>query len=197
MPLFYMSRAFDTITSQELLKDVNLRRSFLSFYAKEYGQKLCGSCDSEIANHLYKHQSIIKNRPMATERLYRLPGTSIMMVHGVDPVNDASLTDEKAEAILKSNPKLISNFSKYPADWRERIGAVPAGAKAPASKPEDETAEVDTDTGNSDSAPEATEILASEAAKKLAAEHGIDLATIKGSGKGGNITKADVQAAIG
>ncbi|MEE4298836.1 MAG: E3 binding domain-containing protein, partial [Pseudomonadales bacterium] len=37
---------------------------------------------------------------------------------------------------------------------------------------------------------------ASPAARKLAEEHGIDPATLKGSGKGGRITKEDVQQAV-
>lgn len=41
-------------------------------------------------------------------------------------------------------------------------------------------------------APAADEIIAAPAAKKLAAERGIDLATVKGTGKDGRITKEDV-----
>lgn len=45
----------------------------------------------------------------------------------------------------------------------------------------------------SDGEGEIVEIEASDAAVKLAAEHGIDLATVTGTGANGNITKGDVQ----
>lgn len=35
-----------------------------------------------------------------------------------------------------------------------------------------------------------------DAAKELADEYGIDIATVEGSGAGGNVTKADVQAVV-
>jgi len=44
--------------------------------------------------------------------------------------------------------------------------------------------------------PEETKILAAPAAKRVAREHGIDLAGIRGSGPGGRIVKEDVLAAI-
>lgn len=43
---------------------------------------------------------------------------------------------------------------------------------------------------------ESLEVSASDAAVKLAAEHGIDLATIEGTGKDGSIVKKDVEIAI-
>lgn len=39
-------------------------------------------------------------------------------------------------------------------------------------------------------------VKATAGAVELAYEHGIDLATLTGSGKDGNITKADVEAAL-
>ena len=45
------------------------------------------------------------------------------------------------------------------------------------------------------SAP-AAEVRASPIAKRLAKEHGIDLAQLRGSGEGGRITERDVQAVV-
>jgi len=45
-------------------------------------------------------------------------------------------------------------------------------------------------------APGADRIVASPLAKKLAAQHGVDLAQVKGTGPGGRITEKDVTAAV-
>lgn len=42
-----------------------------------------------------------------------------------------------------------------------------------------------------------SEVDATEGAEELAAELGIDLATVEGTGKDGRITKGDVEAAAG
>lgn len=44
--------------------------------------------------------------------------------------------------------------------------------------------------------PRAAEVDATDAARELAEDEGIDLATVEGSGKDGRITKGDVEAAI-
>lgn len=44
--------------------------------------------------------------------------------------------------------------------------------------------------------PEVEEISASPAAIALAAEHQIDLSSVEGTGKGGNITKSDIQSIV-
>ena len=48
-----------------------------------------------------------------------------------------------------------------------------------------------------DPVPEPVVVEASKAAERLADEHGIDLAGIEGSGPGGKVYKADVEAVIG
>ncbi len=45
-------------------------------------------------------------------------------------------------------------------------------------------------------APPAGNVIATPAARKLAKEHGLDLATISGTGPGGRITREDVEAAV-
>ena len=66
----------------------------------------------------------------------------------------------------------------------EAAAAAPAAAPAAEEKP----------AATAPSAP-AGRILASPRAKKLAADMGVDLATVKGSGPGGKITEQDVQKA--
>lgn len=86
--------------------------------------------------------------------------------------------DGKLTEIIKNEGDVVlSNelIAKFEA------GDVAADASTPAaSEPE------------SSPAPASDEIIAAPAAKKLAAERGIDLAAIKGTGKDGRITKEDV-----
>ncbi len=60
-----------------------------------------------------------------------------------------------------------------------------AGAEPPPARP----------VGEPQAAPAAAEVGISPAARKLAEEQGIDIATLNGSGRGGRITKADVSRA--
>ncbi len=64
---------------------------------------------------------------------------------------------------------------------------ITAGSAAPAPQPSSTTATAAADAAAS--APRATPI-----AEKIAAEHGIDLRQVKGTGRGGQITRQDVEA---
>ncbi|MCH5717619.1 dihydrolipoamide acetyltransferase family protein [Niabella hibiscisoli] len=83
----------------------------------------------------------------------------------------------------------------------EIIAAVKGGGSAPVPKAEakeEATAETKETATETSAAPEASttgengRIKASPLAKKLAAEKGIDLGTVQGSGDGGRITKSDI-----
>ena len=67
--------------------------------------------------------------------------------------------------------------------------ATPVPAAIPAAAPEPIAAVVASSASGG-------RIKASPVAKKIAAEHGIDLASVAGSGPGGRIVKADVEAAV-
>lgn len=84
----------------------------------------------------------------------------------------------------KSAPRKVAPKAK--AETAPEAKAAPEAAKA-ARKAK---------TAPADVVPEATEIDATATARKLAEESGIDLATIKGSGKEGRILKSDIDAVI-
>jgi pyruvate dehydrogenase E2 component (dihydrolipoamide acetyltransferase) len=71
--------------------------------------------------------------------------------------------------------------------------AAPAPAAAPSAAPAAPMAAAS--AGNGAAAP-ATKVLATPVTRRMAREHGLDLATIAGSGPQGRVTKADVQAAL-
>lgn len=87
-------------------------------------------------------------------------------------------------------------------DWQAAIAADEAGSSAPAAaatpEPEakEESANVDIVASPSAAQPE-TRIKASPLAKSMAAEAGIDIAQIKGSGDNGRIVKKDIEAFLG
>lgn len=61
------------------------------------------------------------------------------------------------------------------------------------ANPEDETDENANDDDEGDGNDNADDIKATDAAKELADEKGIDLAEVTGTGKNGSITKGDVE----
>jgi len=93
-------------------------------------------------------------------------------------------------AVLAENDEAIQDVA----------GAVSAGTpRVTAEKDAPETADADAGTtAASEPAPAAAggRIKASPVARRLAEEHGIDLATLQGSGPGGRIVKRDVQRAV-
>lgn len=64
------------------------------------------------------------------------------------------------------------------------------------AEPDDGDEEADEDGESSDQPEEAGPVDATAAARDLAAEHGIDLRSVEGSGQGGRIVVFDVKAAI-
>ena len=86
-----------------------------------------------------------------------------------------------------------------PAARKEEAAAKPAEAKAEA-KVEPETkpaAPAQAPTAQAQTSQEGDRVIASPLAKRLAAEKGVDLAAVQGSGPRGRIVKADVEGARG
>ncbi|CUH53468.1 pyruvate dehydrogenase complex dihydrolipoamide acetyltransferase [Shimia marina] len=80
----------------------------------------------------------------------------------------------------------------------EDIGSAPAAAPAPSAAPTSEANEASAVTAPAPSAPvsnDGTRLFASPLARRIAADKGIDLATLTGSGPRGRIVKADVESA--
>jgi pyruvate dehydrogenase E2 component (dihydrolipoamide acetyltransferase) len=73
--------------------------------------------------------------------------------------------------------------------------SAPAGAAQPAAEPAAEGAPVAAEAPAAAPAGDGKFVPAMPAARKLAKELGVDLATVTGTGKGGKITSKDVQAA--
>ena len=85
---------------------------------------------------------------------------------------------EDANAAPAAKPAAAAKADPAPAATAAPITAAPASAPAPVA------------------APAASDrVIASPLAKRIAAEKGIDLSTIKGTGPGGRIVKADVEGA--
>jgi 2-oxoisovalerate dehydrogenase E2 component (dihydrolipoyl transacylase) len=77
----------------------------------------------------------------------------------------------------------------------EDVGAAPSAGAAPAAKPAETAA-----PAAAEAAPQAAEdegVKASPVARRVAADKGVDLATVAGTGPGGQITKGDVLARAG
>lgn len=99
-------------------------------------------------------------------------------------------TDKVVLEVLAPADGVISNVLKQEGDTvlsQEVLATFTEGAAATASAPE---ASASTAT-----APATTSAAAGPAARKAAAESGVSLDSIEGSGKGGRVTKADVQGA--
>ena len=100
-------------------------------------------------------------------------------------------TDKVVLEVLAPGDGVISDVLKQEGDTvlsQEVLATFNEGAAATASAPEE--------ASSAASAPEASSSAAAgPAARKAAAESGVSLDSIEGSGKGGRVTKADVQSA--
>ena len=106
------------------------------------------------------------------------------------------LVADGTEAVKVNTPIAILLEEGESAD---DIGAAPAKApEAAAAKPADAPAAAATTAAPAPAAPKAadgTRLFASPLARRIAAQKGVDLSQLKGSGPRGRIVKADVEAA--
>ena len=79
--------------------------------------------------------------------------------------------------------------------FQELIGKIESGATASGSVKPDKKSPTAVASVEAETEAQA-QLAANPAAKKLAEENNIDLATLKGTGKGGRILKEDVQNAL-
>lgn len=107
--------------------------------------------------------------------------------------DDAAMQDAVAAFDLPFVKVAGSGVAEQPADPTKAESRTSTGEVAAPPQPDGDLTRAALDRAaelGSESAPEAT-----ESAKDLAAEKGVDIATVEGSGSGGRVTKADVEAA--
>jgi pyruvate dehydrogenase E2 component (dihydrolipoamide acetyltransferase) len=99
-------------------------------------------------------------------------------------------SDCKPICVLAENKEDVEKFASFAVS---ATAAAPSAAKpAPAAAPASAPATPSTPTASAPSAPSAGRVFASPLAKTLAAEKGIDLKTVKGTGPNGTIVKDDI-----
>lgn len=91
------------------------------------------------------------------------------------------------EIVKNSGDTIVSN---------ELIGRVEEGAAAAEPKPAEQPAAKSAEKSEEAASSSAEEPLLSPAAKKIAEENGVDIDRVKGTGKGGRVTKEDILAHI-
>ena len=103
-------------------------------------------------------------------------------------------TDKTVLEVVAAEDGVLTEIMKQEGDVvlsQELIGKIEAGAVASAPAKQVETTSVPAVKSQADAA-----LAANPAAKKLAEENNIDLASVKGTGKDGRILKEDVQNAM-
>ena len=93
------------------------------------------------------------------------------------------------EILKKEGDSVVSDEPLARIDETAQAASAPAPAPKAAAKPQPAPAPV------AAAAPATSEAAAMPSARKIAAERGIELSTIEGSGRGGRITKSDALAA--
>ena len=105
-------------------------------------------------------------------------------------------TDKTVLEVVATEDGVLTDILKQDGDTvlsQELIGKIESGATVSGSIKPDKTSSTAVASGEAEAGAQVT---ANPAAKKLAEENNIDLATLKGTGKGGRILKEDVQNAL-
>ncbi len=107
-----------------------------------------------------------------------------------EPVPDANETPTEKEATPPAAAETGSETPKTP-EARERVGEAPEPSAPPSEQPTvprpAEPSRVETSNGK---------VRASPVARHIAAEHGLDLSQVSGTGPQGRVIRADVEAAL-
>ena len=107
-------------------------------------------------------------------------------------------TDKTVLEVVATEDGILTDILKQDGDTvlsQELIGKIESGATASGSTKPDKTSPTAVASVEAETEAQA-QLVANPAAKKLAEENNIDLATLKGTGKGGRILKEDVQNAL-
>jgi pyruvate dehydrogenase E2 component (dihydrolipoamide acetyltransferase) len=100
----------------------------------------------------------------------------------------------KGEKADSSEPKPVTENKATPPAKEDKTATAPADQKAKTDTPVVPQSQQNSESHSSQSAPEGR-VKASPLARKVAAELGVDLGAIQGSGPGGRIVREDVVAA--
>ena len=107
-------------------------------------------------------------------------------------------TDKTVLEVVATEDGILTDILKQDGDTvlsQELIGKIESGATARGSVKPDKMSPTAVASVEAETEAQA-QLAANPAAKKLAEENNIDLATLKGTGKGGRILKEDVQNAL-
>lgn len=89
-----------------------------------------------------KLKQITENKisPMAQ---FKLKANKLIQMHGMDPIGQANMTDEKAIKILSISKGHIKNFDEYPANWEELVYAYKNGNLEQVSKSKEDNSSIE------------------------------------------------------
>jgi len=121
-------------------------------------------------------------------------GTVVMEVDDGSGASDAAAGDGAAEPSAAAETETSDGSDAEATPAPDATPAAEPTAPAAATTAEAPAAASSTVTAMPDRGPRSG--IVSPLVRRLAAEHGLDLATVAGSGSGGRITKKDVEAAI-
>lgn len=71
---------------------------------------------------LTRNTNKLKSLKMSKELKFQIKEGKMITIHGHLPLTNDNLTNEKAIAILTSHPACISEFDKYPENWKKLTG---------------------------------------------------------------------------
>jgi pyruvate dehydrogenase E2 component (dihydrolipoamide acetyltransferase) len=112
---------------------------------------------------------------------------------GSEGASDEGGEDEEPETEEQPDEKPAEDEEEEPAAVEEQ--EEPSGNGKPSETPEPAPAEAQASSGNGDG--DGKRVKASPVAKRMAREMGVELGQLTGTGPGGRIVKADVEAAAG
>ena len=111
-------------------------------------------------------------------------------------------TKSAAPAEAKAAAPAAAQAGEGKATASPAAAEAPAAPAAPANEPiaqqsaPVQSAPADGSSGNGKAAPARPEVRATPAVRKLAAEHGIDIAQLEGSGLGGRVSRQDIEQLV-
>jgi pyruvate dehydrogenase E2 component (dihydrolipoamide acetyltransferase) len=105
----------------------------------------------------------------------------------------AAKEEEKEDK--KPQPKPAEEKEKQPQAETEKLAPAEAKQKETAPPQQKKTAEAGVSPASKKEKPEEPRVKASPVARRIAAELGVDLSTVKGTGPDGRVTETDVRAA--